>query len=468
MGAEIIEVDILIAGGGSAGFGAAYQACKSGNGKFTVAVIDSNDILGGTSTSGGVNTWEMGIGGPGVHNELAQRLLDEKNKAAVLKGNWKPLVRNRPYAIASPSPDYKYEDTLKAAGIHDRFNNHNSFIFEPESMAEEMLRMVKEAGGDNFQFYNNEKIAGLKTCDCKISEIHTDKRIFMPKIIIDCTGDVIVARLAGCKTELGINNSKRKINGVTQVYRVTKKAYASIDKVPPEYQSPYSDKTFTNRLDNVKVISSINKYPNGDLNINPLPTMDGDEFFKGDINEMILKCRGRVYLHWRRLQEDSPFMRDYRIKEIYPMIGIRESYRLVGKYVLTADDLIKGFEAQNLREEIIAFSDHPVDIHGGDHPGIRILDRPYGIPYSCMVPNEINNLFTACRGASFDSTAAASCRLSRTMIALGEAAGTAAVQCIDTKTLNFNTDVNKIRHTLKIPAFTETLSYEAVLPFAQA
>ena len=194
-------------------------------------------------------------------------------------------------------------------------------------------------------------------------------------------------------------------------------------------------------------------YPNGDLNINPLPTMDGEEFFSGDFDEMNQKCRGRVYLHWRRLQEDSPFMRQYKIKEIYPMIGIRESYRLIGKYVLTADDLIKGFDAQNLREEIIAFSDHPVDIHGGDHPGIRILDKPYGIPYSCIVPNEIDNLLVACRGSSFDSTAAASCRLSRTMTALGEAAGTAAIQCLDTQTFNYNVDIKKLREILKIPSF---------------
>lgn len=458
MSKDITEVDILIAGGGSAGFGAAYSACSRSKGKFTVAVIDINSILGGTSTSGGVNTWEMGIGGPGVHNELAQRLLDKENMAAVLKGNWKPLVRNRPYAIASPSPDYTYKDTLKAAGVYDRFNNHNSFIFEPESMAKEMMKMVQEVGGDSFRFYNNEKITGIKIDDCRISEIRTDKRVFSSQMVIDCTGDVLLARLAGCKTELGLNNSKKNINGVTQVFRVEKKEYPSIDKVPSEFQYPYSDDDFKKRLDKVKVISSMNMYPNGDLNINPLPTMDGEEFFSGDFNEMNQKCRGRVYLHWRRLQEDSPFMRQYRIKEIYPMIGIRESYRLVGKYVLTADDLIKGVDAQNLREEIIAFSDHPVDIHGGDHPGIRILDRPYGIPYSCIVPNEIGNLLVACRGSSFDSTAAASCRLSRTMIALGEAAGAAVIQCLDAKTFNYNVDIKKIRESLKIPSFISSIS----------
>jgi len=42
------------------------------------------------------------------------------------------------------------------------------------------------------------------------------------------------------------------------------------------------------------------------------------------------------------------------------------------------------------------------------------------------LPLELENLAVACRGASFSSVAASSCRLSRTMMQLGQAAGTAA------------------------------------------
>ena len=52
--------------------------------------------------------------------------------------------------------------------------------------------------------------------------------------------------------------------------------------------------------------------------------------------------------------------------------------------------------------------------------------QPYGIPFRCLLPAEIDNLAIACRGASFSSVAASSCRLSRTMMQLGQAAGTAA------------------------------------------
>ena len=443
-----INIDILIAGGGSAGFGAAYRACLDGKGRFKIAVVDSNGFLGGTSTAAGVNAWEMGIGGPGVHLIIASKLMDLPNKAAILKGHWQPLTRTRPYAIHSPEDNYTYGDTLKAAGIYDRAGNHNSFMFEPDSMASVMLGLLKEKGGDNFRFYNNETITDVDKVGSRITAVRTNKHIFNPSIVIDSTGDISVSRIAGCKVESGPG-----LNGVTQVYRVTPKGYESIDAVPAEFLYSYNDVEFIKRLDNVRVISSVNMYPDGDLNINQLPTMDGDVFLSMDRMKAERICRGRAYLHWRRLQQDSPFMRKYRIKELFPMVGIRESYRLKGRYVMSAGDVAAGFRNQNHKDSLIAFSDHPVDIHGENGSGLKILDEPYGIPYECMLPLELDNLLVACRGSSFDSIAAASCRLSRTMIALGEAAGTAAVLCMEEKKNPADTDITKIRKMLSIPEF---------------
>ena len=50
----------------------------------------------------------------------------------------------------------------------------------------------------------------------------------------------------------------------------------------------------------------------------------------------------------------------------------------------------------------------------------------HGVPFRCLLPREINNLAIACRGASFSSIGASSCSLSRTMMQLGQATGTAA------------------------------------------
>ena len=52
--------------------------------------------------------------------------------------------------------------------------------------------------------------------------------------------------------------------------------------------------------------------------------------------------------------------------------------------------------------------------------------EPYGVPFRCLIPRGIGNLLVACRGAGFSALAASSCRLTRTMMQLGQAAGAAA------------------------------------------
>jgi len=56
------------------------------------------------------------------------------------------------------------------------------------------------------------------------------------------------------------------------------------------------------------------------------------------------------------------------------------------------------------------------------------LKEPYGVPYRCLIPKGWENLLVACRGASLSHIAASSCRLSRTILAFGHAAGLAAAQ----------------------------------------
>ncbi len=56
----------------------------------------------------------------------------------------------------------------------------------------------------------------------------------------------------------------------------------------------------------------------------------------------------------------------------------------------------------------------------------EVPNGPYGVPYRCLLPRGPRNLMIACRAASFSHIAASSCRLSRTMMTLGQAAGTAA------------------------------------------
>ena len=102
------------------------------------------------------------------------------------------------------------------------------------------------------------------------------------------------------------------------------------------------------------------------------------------------------------------------------MAGVREGCRLVGKYVLTENDILKGVKNQKYDVDIATIADHMLDKHG-EGGGGRELEAPYLIPVSCLEAKEYENLFVACRGASFSNIAASSARLTRTMLGLGEA-----------------------------------------------
>jgi hypothetical protein len=124
-------------------------------------------------------------------------------------------------------------------------------------------------------------------------------------------------------------------------------------------------------------------------------------------------------------------MGGWKLTWISPSLGVRESHRLVAQYVLREQDCRAGLAAQQASgvEDIVAIADHSLDFHGAGTWEGRELEGPYGIPFRCLVPREedgARNLLVACRGAGFSAVAASSCRLSRTMMTLGQAAGTAA------------------------------------------
>ena len=151
--------------------------------------------------------------------------------------------------------------------------------------------------------------------------------------------------------------------------------------------------------------------------------MDGTELIRLGYDGAYQQAKKIVVDHWAKLQK-YPHFQGYEFDCYAPMLGIRESYRVVGEYVLNQNDLLAGYKIQS-QKDIIALADHPMDVHG-KNTNLSTLSEAYGIPYRCLIPKGWSNLLVACRGASFSHLAASSCRLSRTMIALGHAAGFAA------------------------------------------
>jgi hypothetical protein len=109
-----------------------------------------------------------------------------------------------------------------------------------------------------------------------------------------------------------------------------------------------------------------------------------------------------------------------------PMIGTRESRHILARYALTAEDVL----AARLFDDTVALGGWPVEYHGG--PGTRSIwkriadDRAYGIPLRSLQSRDRVNLFAAGRTLDADPFAFSSLRVMGTAFATGQAAGVAA------------------------------------------
>ncbi len=113
-----------------------------------------------------------------------------------------------------------------------------------------------------------------------------------------------------------------------------------------------------------------------------------------------------------------------------PEIQLRETRRIGGDAILTADDVIEG----RFFEDTIAVGGYFIDIHSStDSAGIwKLLEKPYGIPYRALLPRGLENVIVAGRCISGEREAAASYRVMATCMATGQAAGEAAAMAAAT------------------------------------
>jgi hypothetical protein len=160
--------------------------------------------------------------------------------------------------------------------------------------------------------------------------------------------------------------------------------------------------------------------------VQKLSAIDADELTQAEI------------LGRKQVLEGIKFMRRYingcsdaSLVSIPPAIGIRESRRIIGDYILTKDDIKSGKRF----DDVIMRGIYLMDIHNPTEIGkpsvLELLDQPYDIPYRCLLPKNIENLLVAGRCISGSAEAMSSYRIQSHCMALGEAAGTAAATAIE-------------------------------------
>jgi hypothetical protein len=131
--------------------------------------------------------------------------------------------------------------------------------------------------------------------------------------------------------------------------------------------------------------------------------------------------------HLAMFRKYIPGFANAHLREIAPLLGVRESRRIVGDYVLTGEDVVNG----RVFDDVVAMGGYHVDIHRPDGTWVQSQDtKAYDIPFRSLVAHGVQNLMMAGKCLSATHEAVASTRVIPICMAQGQAVGTAAALAV--------------------------------------
>jgi len=446
---EEMSTDVCIVGAGSGGIGAALAAARRG---AKVILVERQERIGGTGVNALVSGWE-----PGPGCSIAKEIYDEMRKIPRSTGVSRLWPRKSTgfsmglWLIDESLAD-QYVLTTRRVGVpHQEFHN---IPYRPEAMDRVCRDLLKETGRvtllDRTTFFHataNDAISRVESI--LVEDAQGKVTRISARVFVDSTGCVHLCRAVGCETMLGFDPKSRfdepsalekgslQLNAISRCYMV--KPSKNPIRQPPIEPVPYFAKC-----------AHVTGWVDGHRVINPLPSLPGRALIDFGYRKCMELSERSALAHWHWLQQQADF-EGYELDYVAPMLGIRESYRVVTDYVLNEHDLIACLTGQK-HDDIIAVGDHPCDIHGAGG-GLRHLENAYGVPYRCLIPKgDWENLLVACRGAGMSKIAASSCRLQRVIIQLGHAAGMAAAMAVEADVPVDMIDVETLVKTLDAPS----------------
>jgi hypothetical protein len=432
------EYDVLIVGGGPSGLTSALAAAEDG---LKVGLIESRSFVGGNMT----------IGLP-VLGFLGQ------------KGN--QIIKGLPQ---------KFIDRLKArngASEHRPCPLHMGItLVEPEAVKTVALEMLTEAGVD-VRFYtfcagvvmDGDHLRGI------ITESKSGREAILGKIVIDCTGDADVAFRAGVPCEKG--NEKGGMQPPTLMFCLagvdTEKLRLSIanqsrtyltDFIPAEYFGQNQQFIVVGLRELIAKARAERglKIPNertiiitglreGEawLNMTRVAGVDGTDAHSLTIGE--IEARRQIDDIFTYLKNYVPGFEKSYFTKTAPFLGIRETRRIVGQYVMTQEDVL----GCRKFDDAIAVASYPIDIHRPGDEGCTLIwcGDCYDIPYRSLLPTKVDNLLVAGRCISTTHEAMGAIRVMATCMAMGEAAGRAAKMAVREGIPPARINVQKLRKEL--------------------
>jgi hypothetical protein len=439
-----LEYDVAVIGGGPGGFAAAIAAARHG---ARTVLVERSSALGGAAASG------LGILGyldkSGYHalGGIAQELIDRLHAKGGSPGHFACPVHNSITPVAPDLVKIVTVEMCEEAGVDVLFNNE---LIDADVDDTNTLRSVTVYG--------------------KLTTTHIAAKVF-----IDGTGDGDLAYLAGAPFVAG-QDGTGVMQPSTLMFTVTgfdlERFFDFLEEHPEEvgikedYAEGYDLDFFRSTrghcfiglqglIKQAKAEGEFSVPRNQFIYISTasekMLAINTSRVVRIDASDPVQLSAGlssgyhQVWELVQFMRKRMPGFENCEITQIAPALGIRETRHFQGKQRLTVDAV-----GADLAPDTIALSAYNIDIHSGtsDHIDLTLVDKAFGIPYGCLVPQEIDGLLLAGRTISVDTKIFASVRVMGPCLAMGEAAGTAASISTDKGIPVGSVDVDDLRSSL--------------------
>ena len=409
---DIEGFDIAVVGGGPGGLSAAVAAGRSG---AKVVLLEREGCLGGGATTMLVHPFMSHVA---RSSQAGQGMV-------VSAGIFAEVVSR-----------------LEARGSAD--GSRRCIQFEDEAMKLVLDELVAEAGVKvifHAAMFDSEVDSGEVT-SARFAHNGGPLRV-KGKVFVDGTGDSLLAEACGCECMFG--NEAGQVMPMTMNFMiggVKKAGYGSVNLRKLAAAGGDDDPPLINT--NVSCVSSPRE---GYMHFNAIRT-PGNTLDPADLSRCEAEGRMRVanFVTWLRAK--VPGFEECYLAKTANHVGIRESRRVVGDYLLTGDD----FRRAAKFDDGIACCSYDIDIHKQSQGQTQIEHMGpgeyYQIPYRCLTAKGLRNLLVAGRGVSADVEAHSSLRIMPTVMCIGQAAGLAAVMSLPDGDVR-SVDVRKLRQAIR-------------------
>lgn len=415
------EYDVVVAGGGPAGICSGLASARAG---MKTLLIEQFNCLGGMATAGLHQKIAVFYGSGGM-NEIAGGIPKEIADRAVR--DWGADYRPGGLFVEVEGFKCLLDDMAEESGLKLLYHS-----LVAETLCE------------------NDAVNGV------ILQNKSGRFAVPAKRVIDCTGDGDVAFRARCRMMHGRPEDGR-MQPVTLMYRVGGVDWPSVERY---LASDPRLETFCREAAERGLMRPWQSQLMGFWWIPSRPDqvginfthmhLDGSSTF--DMTTASIEGRRQVQEAVRAMREMTPGFEASYLIDTAQYVGIRETRRIFGEYVLTVDDI----RNQTIFEDSIGLGAAFVDIHNTEGPG---MDRKsgftlpsggyYSIPYRTLVPEAVDGLLVAGRCHSATHEAAGSTRWMTQCMVMGQAAATAAALSIRDNVMPRHVSVSKLQDALQ-------------------